>query len=105
MYCRNFAIAAFGIAASAMVMLAGSSPSDAASVRYCQAVCADSSSAACFERCRGNDPQKYKKKIEIRIPPTDEPPVVKSVKQPEWMATVFEPKGGGGGGGGGGNGR
>lgn len=97
----RFAMAVLGIAGAVTVSLATARPAEAAP--YCQIVCRDSSSAACYERCQSNDYQKPKK-IKIKIPPPEEPPVVKSVKQPDWITTVFEPKGGGGNGGGG-NGR
>ena len=76
-------------------------PAPAAAAPYCQVICRDGTNAACYERCQGNDQHK-RRKIEIKLPPPEEPPVVKSVKQPDWVKTVFDPKGGGGNGGGGG---
>ena len=103
------AVAPTGMALATGLILAMAIATSASAVTYCQAVCKDRASAACLERCNGNDQQRSKTK-KYTPPPVEvvpDTPVAKDVKQPDWTITVFDPKGGGGngGGGGGGNGR
>lgn len=102
------ALTALVAVATGFLAAAASRPAVAATVTYCKAVCAESASAACYERCRGDTLRERQHKVRQPPPPPPPPPVLKDTKGPDWIASVFDAKGGGGNGGGGsggGNGR